>query len=78
MTTKKPKATLSVPLSFYRAPRPSCIRHGRDQYGRSIIWDAGVHDTPKEIKDAQDMAILYPIFSALSICLIVFIILSSL
>ena len=78
MTTKKPKATISVTSSFYHLPRPSCITYRYDKYGRSIIWDVALHDTPKEIKDAQDMAILYPIFSALSIGLIVFIISSSL
>lgn len=78
MTTKKQKATISVTSSLYRAPRPSHIMCGYDKYGRSIIWDVTLHEPPKEIKDAQDMAILYPIFSALSIGLIVFIIASSL
>jgi len=78
MTTKKKKATISVPLSFYRLPGPSCITYEYDKYGRVIIWDAAVNETPKEVKDAENMMILYPIFSALSIGLIVFIIAFSL
>lgn len=71
------KNTIKVRMSDYAVPRPSCMTYGNDKYGRLYIWDAWQHDTPKEVKDAENMAFLYPLCSALAIGLIVFIIASS-
>lgn len=69
--------TIKVRMSDYAVPRPSCMTYGNDKYGRSYIWDAGQCETPKAVKDAENMAFLYPLCFALAIGLIVFIIASS-